>query len=225
MRLAWGLIACAALARFVGTLLRGLSTWHLSLIFGHWLSSPHTAGLDAGMDVTGMVAGGPLSMVFLAVGLGCVLRIQRRFGLMAPLTRGDQALLILIVAFTVRQIMFSFLPLLGSHPSRGTMLLWLSDPLLSLLLIEAVLVRRSVIRMGAGLVARCWGMYAFAIAITSAGDAAIWATSKGLLAEPLMFLSWFIWYVAAAAFACAPAYQLAAMSLIREECMQTSGKR
>ncbi len=225
MRLAWGLIACAALARFVGTLLRGLSTWHLSLIFGHWLSSPHTAGLDAGMDVTGMVVGGPLSMVFLAVGLGCVLRIQRRFGLMAPLTRGDQALLILIVAFTVSQIVFSFLPLLGSHPSRGTMLLWLSDPLLSLLLIEAVLVRRSVIRMGAGLVARCWGMYAFAIAITSAGDAAIWATSKGLLAEPLMFLSWFIWYVAAAAFACAPAYQLAAMSLIREECMQTSGKR
>jgi hypothetical protein len=105
------------------------------------------------------------------------------------------------------------------------MLLWLSDPLLSLLLIEAILVRRSVVRMGQGLVAKCWGMYVLAIVITSAGDAAIWAGNHDLLSEQLTALSWYIWFVAAAAFACAPAYQLAAISLTREDTVQTAARR
>jgi hypothetical protein len=221
MRLAWLMIACAALARFTGTLLRGISNPHLTWVSGHWLGWA-SAGLLAGLSQLGLVVGGPLSMAFLAIGLARVLRIQRRFHLIGALTRGDQALLVLIVAFTFSQI-GTILPLLGSHPSAATMLLWLSDPLLSLLLIEAVLVRRSVIRMGQGLVARCWGMFVLAIATTSAGDAAIWAANHNLLPEPLNALSWFIWFVAAAAFACAPAYQLAAMSLVKEETVQSPG--
>lgn len=166
----------------------------------------------------GLVVGGPLSMAFLAVGLGRVLGIQRKFHLVGSLTRGDKALLILVVAFSVSQLSIN-LPLLGGHPSLGTILLWLSDPLLSLLLIEAILVRRSVIRMGQGLVAKCWGMFVLAIVITSAGDATIWASSHDLLSESMTALSWYIWFVAAAAFASAPAYQLAAMSLTREGSM------
>jgi TRAP-type mannitol/chloroaromatic compound transport system permease small subunit len=104
------------------------------------------------------------------------------------------------------------------------MLLWLSDPLLSLLLIEAILVRRSVIRMGQGLVAKCWGMFVLAIVVTSAGDAAIWASSHNLLSESITALSWYIWFVAAAAFASAPAYQLAAISLTRGTSTHLMGK-
>jgi hypothetical protein len=122
---------------------------------------------------------------------------------------------LLVLAFTISQLYIN-LPLSGNHPSLGTMLLWLSDPLLSLLLIEAILVRRSVIRMGQGLVAKCWGMFVLAIVVTSAGDAAIWASNHGLLSASLTALSWYIWFVAAAAFASAPAYQLAAISLTRE---------
>jgi hypothetical protein len=223
MRLAWGMIACAALARLAGVLLRAVSDGHLPWGNWHRLNLP-SGGLFVSLSQLGLVVGGPLSMAFLAVGLGRVLAIQRKFHLIGSLTRGDQALLFLVVAFSISQL-FINLPLLGNHPSLGTMLLWLSDPLLSLLLIEAILVRRSVIRMGQGLVAKCWGMFVLAIVITSAGDAAIWASSHNLLSESVTALSWYIWFVAAAAFASAPAYQLAAISLTREHSIPSLEKR
>jgi hypothetical protein len=213
MRLVWGMVGCAALARLAGFLLREISDVHFA--WGLWIHL-HATGMFTSLDQIGLVTGGPLSMAFLAVGLGRVLSIQRRFHMDGLLTRGDKALLFLILAFSVSQIVINF-PLLSHHPSVWTMLLWLSDPLLSLLLIEAVLVRRSVIRLGQGLLAHCWGMFVAAIVTTSAGDAAIWASNRGLLSESLTALSWYIWFVAAAAFASAPAYQLAAMSITREE--------
>lgn len=217
MRIAWGMIACAALARLVGTLLRAISDGHLPWGDWHRLLQPFGT-LFVSLSQLGLVVGGPLSMAFLAAGLGCVLGIQRRFHLIGSPTRGDQALLVLVLAFSVSQLAIN-LPLLGKHPSLGTILLWLSDPLLSLLLIEAILVRRSVMRMGQGLVAKCWGMFVLGILITSAGDASIWASSHNLLTERLTALSWYIWFFAAAAFASAPAYQLAAISLARHDTM------
>jgi len=215
MRLAWGMIASAALARFVGVLLRAVFDGHLP--WGNWRQFNLPPGsLFVNMSQLGLVIGGPLSMAFLAVGLGRVLRIQRRFGLVGSLTRGDKALLFLVIAFSISQLAIN-LPLLANRPSLGTILLWMSDPLLSILLIEAILVRRSVIRMGQGLVAKCWGMFVLAIVITSVGDAAIWADNHGFLSEPITALSWYIWFVAAAAFANAPAFQLAAISLARED--------
>lgn len=223
MRLAWGMIACGALARLAGVLLRAISDGHLP--WGNWqqLSEPF-GGLFANMGQLGLVVGGPLSMAFLVIGLGRVLVIQRRFHLAGSLTRGDKVLLFLVLAFSISQLAVN-LPLLWNHPSLGTMLLWLSDPLLSLLLIEAILVRRSVIRMGQGLVAKCWGMFVLAIVITSAGDAAIWASSHGFLSESMTALSWYIWFVAAAAFASAPAYQFAAISLTRDDSMHSQVRR
>jgi hypothetical protein len=223
MRLAWGMIACAALARLSGVLLRAVSDGHLPWGYWHRISLP-SGGLFESLSQLGMVVGGPLSMAFLAFGLGRVLGIQRKFRLLGALTRVDQALLFLVVAFSISQLAIN-LPLLGRHPSLGTMLLWLSDPLLSLLLIEAILVRRSVIRMGQGLVAKCWGMFVLAIVITSVGDAAIWASNHNLLSVSMTALSWYIWFIAAAAFTSAPAYQLAAISLTREGSMRLPAKR
>jgi hypothetical protein len=223
MRLAWGMIACAALARLCGVILRAVSDGHLP--WGTWnqLSQPF-GGLFVSLSQLGLVVGGPLSMAFLAVGLGRALSIQRKFHLVGALTRLDQALLFLVLAFSVSQLAIN-LPLVGKHPSLGTMLLWLSDPLLSLLLAEAILVRRSVIRMGQGLVAKCWGMFVLAIVITSAGDAAIWASNHNLLSESVTALSWYIWFIASAAFASAPAYQLAAVSLTRQNPLELAEKR
>jgi hypothetical protein len=223
MRLAWGMIACAALARLVGVVLRAVSDGQLP--WGQWLQfGLLPRGLFTNFSQMALVVGGPLSMAFLAIGLGRVLRIQRKFHLLGSLTRADKALLVLVVAFSVSQLAIN-LPLLGNHPSLGTMLLWLSDPLLSLLLVEAILVRRSMIRMGQGLVAKCWGMFVLAIVVTSAGDAAIWADSHNLLSQSMTALSWYIWFVAAAAFASAPAYQLAAISLTREGSLHLVEKR
>jgi hypothetical protein len=56
-------------------------------------------------------------------------------------------------------------------------------------------------------------MYVIAVVATLAGDASIWASGQGLLSEPLIALTWYIWFFVAAAFASAPAYQLAAMTL------------
>jgi len=222
MRLAWGMIAAAALARLAGVLLRAVSDGHLP--WGNWGQLSHPGGWFVNLSQLGLVIGGPLSMAFLAVGLGRVLRVQHSFRLVGSLTRLDKVLLFLVVAFSISQLAIN-LPLLAKHPSLGTILLWMSDPLLSILLIEAILVRRSVIRMGQGLVAKCWGMFVLAILITSIGDATIWADNHNLLSESMTALSWYIWFVAAAAFASAPAYQLAAISLTRENTLHSIEKR
>ncbi len=213
MRLAWSMIALAGLARLTGTGIREGAEGHLPWDPNQWFVQYH-GGLFANLGQWGTVIGGPISMAFLAFGLGRVLSIQRRFRLPGSLTRGDKALLALILTFTISQLTI-ILPLLRGQNSLGRILLWMSDPLLALLLVQAVLVRRSVIRIGQGLLAKCWGMFVVAIVTTSLGDAAIWANSHNFLPESLTALSWYIWFIPAAAFASAPAYQLAAMSTTR----------
>ena len=214
MRLAWSMIALAGLARLAGTGIREGADGHLPWGSPQWLVSYH-GGLFANLSQLGAVVGGPLSMAFLAFGLGRVLSIQRRFRLPGSLTRVDKALIALILAFSISQLAIN-LPLLRWQNPLGTILLWMSDPLLALLLVQAVLVRRSVVRIGQGLLAKCWGMFVVAIVTTSLGDAAIWANSQSFWPQSLTVLSWYIWFIPAAAFASAPAYQLAAMSSTRD---------
>ena len=211
MRLAWTFIALASLSRFAGTALIAANDWHLTWITGQTSSSLAMVSLR-GLSQIGAVVGGPLSMIFLLAGLSRVLKIQRQFGVLSRLTRMDQLLIGLIAVFTLCQVA-NIAHRIAEPPSVTTVFLWLSDPLLALLLVEAVLIRRSAIRVGLGLVSQCWGMYVLAIVTTSAGDASLWATSERLLSAPLTALSWYIWFFAAAAFVSAPAYQLAAMSL------------
>jgi len=222
MRLAWGMIAFAALARLAGVVIREVADGRLP--WGPVQLRPLFGGVFANLGQMGLFVGGPLSMAFLAIGLGRVLQTQRRFWLRGPLTLGDRVLLVLIIAFSVSQLVIN-LSLLGGHPSPGAVLLWLSDPLLALLLIEAVLVRRAVVRIGQGLLAKCWGMFVMAIVTTSLGDAAIWANNHDLLSKRLTALSWYIWFVAAAAFASAPAYQLAAISIVQEPNLRQPASR
>ena len=218
MRLAWSMIALAGLARLTGTGIREGAEGHLPWDPHQWFVQYH-GGLFANLGQLGTVIGGPLSMAFLAFGLGRVLSIQRRFRLLGSLTGGDKALIALILAFSISQLTI-ILPLLRGQNSLGRILLWMSDPLLALLLVQAVLVRRSVIRMGQGLLAKCWGMFVVAIVTTSLGDAALWANTHDFLPASLTALSWYIWFIPAAAFASAPAYQLAAMSTTRSTLKQ-----
>jgi hypothetical protein len=214
MRAAWTFIALASLARLVGTGLSSLDHWHVGTILGS-TSSVLAVILPKGLAQAGSVVGGPLSMVLLAIGLSRVLKVQHMFGILRGLTRTDLSLISLIAAFTIAEIanIVRYLGPSYQSPSLTKAILWLSDPLLALLLVQAVLIRRSVIRVGIGLISQCWGMYVIAIVITLAGDASIWAVSEGLLSESFTALTWYIWFFAAAAFASAPAYQLAAMTL------------
>ncbi len=215
MRTIWLMIGVAAFARAVGMLLHALAEITLPWNLLGW-AKVHPFGPFEGIGQLGTIVGSPVSMVFLAAGLGLTLRMLRKRHIGDKLTRFDEILVAAIVAFTLSQLAV-IAPLFKTHPNAGVMLLWTSDPLLSLLLIEAVVVRRAAIRMGDGLMARCLGMYVTGIVITSAGDAAIWANNRGLLSPAMTVLSWYIWFVAAAAFTSGPAYQLAAIAQTEEE--------
>ncbi len=213
MRMAWTFIALSSLSRFVGNALISLDHWRgVSLPGG---SSVLAVLLPAGLAQAGEVIGGPLAMFFLLVALIRVLTIQEKFGVLGGLSLTDLLFICLIVASTLVEVA-NIVGYVGPNfepPPLTKAILWLSDPVLSLLLIQAVMIRRSVIRVGLGLVSQCWGMYVIAIVTTLAGDASIWVVGEGLLSERLIALTWYIWFFAAAAFASAPAYQLAAMRL------------
>jgi len=68
--------------------------------------------------------------------------------------------------------------------------------------------------MGWGLVNRCWGAFVAAILLTCAADIIAWANVYVPLPWQVNVLSWHIWFVAGAAFALGPAYQLQAVQRI-----------
>ena len=214
MHLVWTFITFASAARFLAAALIFLDHWKLAQV-------PSTAASVLGLPLPkslaeiGEVIGGPIAMVLLAIALTRVLSIQRHFGILRGLTRTDITLICLIILLTFIEAanILRYLHPPFPRPSIAQAVLWTSDPLLGFLLVQAVLIRRSAYRIGIGLVSQCWGMYVTAIIITLVGDVGIWAFGESLIPERLVPLTWYIWFFAAAAFASAPAYQLAAMKL------------
>ncbi len=160
----------------------------------------------------GLVVVGPAAMAFLALGLRRVIVLQRRLGISSSLTGWDRVFIAAVVVFTAHQIfeMGVMLRYNSKAANLTQVLLWFSDPLLALLLIQAVSIRRWVLHLGDGLVSRCWGMMALGVAFTSAGDAVLWAESYGWVPAVLSPIGWFVWFFAATAYACAPCYQVEA---------------
>lgn len=122
-------------------------------------------------------------------------------------------LLGVVAAYTVDFFATVVLAPYRGEPASGAqrILSWTSDPLLCILLFQAILIRRSVANMGRGLIARCWLSFTAAIFATSVGDIGLWAWSRGYLPEFLQAASWYVWFVASAAYALGPAYQLQAI--------------
>jgi hypothetical protein len=214
MRTVWSFIALASVARFTAAALISLDHWRFAAIPGS-TTSVLAVILPRGLPQIGEVIGGPLAMVFLAIALSRVLKIQHKLGVLRGLRRTDLLLigLIVVVMFGEAANIVRYLGPSYASPPLTKAILWLSDPLLGLLLIQAVLIRRSAARVGLGLISQCWGMYVIAIVTTLVGDASVWAVGEQLLPERLVALTWYIWFFASAAFASAPAYQLAAMKL------------
>jgi hypothetical protein len=155
----------------------------------------------------------PAYMALLAAGLWRVLKACRRHGILGRLSLTDILLQAVVVAYTVyffATVVFAA-RLGGRPPSLISIVSWTSDPLLCVLLFQAILIRRSTATMGLGLVSRCWLSFMGAIFLTSLGDIGLWAWSKGFLSHGFEAISWHIWFLAAAAYAMGPAYQLQAM--------------
>jgi hypothetical protein len=124
----------------------------------------------------------------------------------------DYLLLVLVLGFTLRQgHQIYFLVAEESKPlTLSAILTWFNDPLLSCLLVEAVLIRRAVVSMGWGLVSKSWGAYTVAIFLTSLAHMITWANRYGYIRWQLGAIAWYLWFVVTAAYALGPAYQLQA---------------
>ncbi len=209
LRGAWGLIATAAGLRI------------LSLLMGHWLGAkvPINPIVWSGNDVpawvkpAGLFLGGAPTMAILAAGLWRVVRVYRSLGFQPRLHAVDWILVGAACSYTVWTFGVVVRLLYLGQKTAGfvEMLSWTADPLLCVLLFEALVLLRSVRMMRGGLVATCWLAFVFAIGLTIAGDISIWTEAYNLVPWPWRSLLWYVWSGAAIAFAVAPAFQLEAI--------------
>jgi hypothetical protein len=190
LRLAWSLIALAAAAN--------LASGVLSQVSGDgWLRAR-------------LILGGPMQTVLLLAGLAPALGVYRRAGILGRLRGRDRVTIAIAAAFSVWEICDLVFQTSGFRAGFQQAVNLSNDPLLTLLLIEATLIRRSALKMGRGLIARCWGAFSAAILLTFLGDVGVWLAAHGPVPVPLAGTAWYLWFLASGAYALAPAYQLEA---------------
>jgi len=174
----------------------------------------------------GLLLGGPFQMTLLACGLSFVLRAYRRSGLFPNLARWTVLLAGTLVLYTVHEAKLLQALLQTGRVSRGFQLLgWPSDPLLIVLLFEALCILRPVLGTGWGLIAKCWGAFAAGIALHALGDILLMAAWQGNLPQAASTLGWYAWFLAAAAYALGPAYQLEAFRRVLQGRRDANSRR
>jgi hypothetical protein len=160
----------------------------------------------------GLVLGGACRFALLTAGLLAALKIYRKAAFLGRLKAPDWVLLAVFGGYIVREAADLVAAIrAGRHPGFFEAIGWPVDPLLALLLAEALLLFRSTQRMGSGWISSCWRAFSVGIVLILLGDAAIWAAAYGYLPWPWSALEWFVWTPAAGAFALGPAYQLEAI--------------
>lgn len=211
LRWTWLLIAsgsgCRVIGLVVSNFVSGFATGSI------WPDPASGARRAAALREMGSSFGGPLNMVLLAAGLLVVVCLYRKVGLLRRLTGSDWIPLSLVGLFLGSQLV-EFARWNATLREPATILKWISwimDPLLGLLLLEALLLRRAIVNSGGGLIARCWRAYAAAIFLTSVGNAGTWAVNSGLLPWRYQYFNSLIWFLAAIAFALGPAHQIEAI--------------
>lgn len=210
---AWLYIMLASICTFTGTVFRHLLAVDSAI-------NPFTYGTLGGNDQLrflfgniGTVIGGPIQMILLGTGLYMALRVYRQFGMLAKLKAIDIALIggamlysVIVIFGVVQAVRNNFSAVTVEHA-----LTWPGDYLLSLLLLEAVFLRRSASEMGWGYVSKVWEAFVAGIFITSFCSLLNWLTAYGVFSWTHTAFVWYLWYPASAAFALAPAYQWEAM--------------
>jgi hypothetical protein len=161
----------------------------------------------------GVTVGGPLRFALIAAGLYFVLKAYRRSGLLGRLARLDWVVLAVFGVYVVRNIISIGAVVKSEHGSPALLQVigWPVEPLLWLLLAQAILLLRSAQNMEAGSIGRCWKVLALGIFLTAVADIGLWATNYGYLRGFWTVLIYYAWLPAAAAFARAPALQLEAI--------------
>ncbi len=226
LRQAWLLITWAAGARWLGALLMQVLGAYTHLNPLMYTSTGRPAPAIALFGRVGLLMNGPFQMTLLACGLSFVLRAYRRSGLFPHLARWIWLLGAALVLYTVHEAKLVQALLETGHVRGGFQVLgWPSDPLLIVLLFEALCILRPVLGTGWGLIAKCWGAFAAGIALHAAGDILLWAAWEGSPPELAHTLGWFAWFLAGAAYTLGPAYQLEAFQRVLEGTRDANARR
>ena len=208
LRPGWMLITLSAGCQFVGSILSQVLGVNSSLN-PLMLRSGRPDWLILEFRHIGLGIGGTLRFALLSAGLHYAVKAYRKHGLLSPLKFIDTLVLACMVSYigrNVADIVFAIAH--GKHPDAWELLGWPTDPMIGLLLAQALLLLRSAQKMGTGVFARCWKAFSVGVFLTALGDVGQWATNYGYLPHPWDALTWYLWLPAAAAFACAPAFQL-----------------
>jgi len=207
LRRVWSLASLGAAAHAVGSIL----SQALGIPGGLNPFAGNAGWPAAAAREWGLTIGGPLQMIFLASALAFALKTYRRSGLLPRIRPADWALLAVVAGFSVLQI-YEVVLYWGPNKTGNfhEAITVITDPLLCLLLAEAILIRRSVLNMGWGLIGLCWSAFTAAIFLTSVGNIGLWLTTNFALPRALEASTWYVWFLVYAAYALAPAYQVEA---------------
>ena len=207
LRLTWSLLLVAAIVRVAGHVIAHV------LPLAPFTGSPSfdSATIER-LSHAGRIISGPVCMALVAVALASVVRLHARLGLLVRPSRFDVVVAGTIGLFAVQFVRDLMIWRADATAPAGLldMIGWASDPLLALLFVQAVILRRSAVEMGAGHVSRCWGAFAVAIFLTSVGDVGLWADAHGYVTWPWRSVFWYAWPLAEMAWALGPAWQLVA---------------
>ena len=210
MRRGWQLIAFSAGSELAGSVLVQVVGTESRL--NPLTYFPHGAEQVPAWRSLGIFFDGPCRFALLAAALFLVLQLYRQSGFLGRYTVLDWVVLTAFGAYVVREAAEVVVAMQrGKSFPPGQILNFPADPLLWVLLAQALRLLRSVQQMGAGWISRCYGAFSVGIFLTLVGDVAVWATSWGYLPWPWSALGWYVWIPAAVAFALAPVYQWEAM--------------
>ena len=169
---AWQYLTLSSVCTFVGIIFKHLLSLDRAINPLIFLAGGVTDHTRMFFSNVGTVVGGPIQMVLLGTGLYMAIRAYRQFGMLSRLNTLDKGLVggsLLYSAVVICGVTMAF----KNHPDRITVeraLTWPGDCLLSLLLLEAVFLRRAALDMGRGYLSKVWGAFSpgFSLLVSAA---------------------------------------------------------
>jgi hypothetical protein len=210
LRSTWMLLTLAAAARAAsGVVTEFLGTfWLLNPLWG---GEQARSGLILQIRQAALIAGGPIRLALLAAAMLAVLRVVRKYGFPVRPTFGDWAVSGIVCMFTLSRLGESCAASLAGRPiSQADWISLAGLPILCVLSMEAMLLRRAVARMGKGLVSRGWVALGYGILLTVTGEVVLWVLPHFSQTLPLAVVCALVPLTIGSAFALVPAYQLVA---------------
>jgi hypothetical protein len=204
LRLAWMMMTLAAAAQVVSGVLAEMlgPNWLLNAL----LPSGHPqSGLVGQLRFTAQIAGAEIRLGLLAAALIPVLRVLRRFGFWVRPSATDWAVFSIACIFALCRLAEG-----GGRIGAANLQSLAGLALLCILVLEAMLLRQSVVRMGSGPISRCWAAFMCGIFLTGLAELGIWVIPHYSNAFSPAVIGSLTQFPTAAVFSLAPAYQLIA---------------